>query len=159
MDNFIKNLEIKNFKSIKHLSLDCKRVNVFIGKSNILEALGLVSSVFVEDNLNELVRMKKTDDLFFDSFLPNTIEIRLDDRFLLTLSFERELNGLIVFKINISSYDHDIASIFLIREGIIKWSDSHLTEGLAKPQDGNNSVDIFTNTQALPTTSNGSFST
>ena len=41
----IKKLEIENFKSIKHLSLDCKRVNVFIGepnagKSNILEALG-----------------------------------------------------------------------------------------------------------------------
>lgn len=149
MDNFIKNLEIKNFKSIKHLSLDCKRMNVFIGKpnvgkSNILEALGLFSSVFVEDNLNELVRMKKTDDLFFDSFLSNTIEIRLDDRFLLTLSFERELNGVIVFKINISTYDHDIASIFLIREGIIKWSDSHLMEGLIKPHHDNNTVDIFT---------------
>ena len=44
----IKTLEIKNFKSIKHLQLDCKRVNLFIGKpntgkSNILESAGLFS--------------------------------------------------------------------------------------------------------------------
>lgn len=44
----ITKLGIKNFKSIKDLELDCKRVNVFIGepntgKSNILEALGLLS--------------------------------------------------------------------------------------------------------------------
>ncbi|MFA7303696.1 MAG: AAA family ATPase [Methanoregula sp.] len=44
----IERLQIKNFKSIKDLELDCKRVNVFIGepntgKSNILEALGLLS--------------------------------------------------------------------------------------------------------------------
>ena len=44
----IKNLEIKNFKSIKHLKLDCKRINLFIGepntgKSNILETLGILS--------------------------------------------------------------------------------------------------------------------
>ncbi|RLF84116.1 hypothetical protein DRN48_06315, partial [Thermococci archaeon] len=44
----IKTLTIKNFKSIKSLKLDCKRVNVFIGKpnvgkSNILEAIGILS--------------------------------------------------------------------------------------------------------------------
>jgi len=46
--DMITKLGIKNFKSIKSLELDCKRVNVFIGepntgKSNILEALGLLS--------------------------------------------------------------------------------------------------------------------
>jgi AAA15 family ATPase/GTPase len=30
----IKNLEIKNFKSVKHLKLDCKRINLFIGEPN-----------------------------------------------------------------------------------------------------------------------------
>ena len=48
MRHFIKTLDIKNFKSIKHLQLDCKRVNVLIGKpnvgkSNFLEALGVMS--------------------------------------------------------------------------------------------------------------------
>jgi AAA15 family ATPase/GTPase len=45
----IEELEIVNFKSIKNLRLRCKRVNLLIGepntgKSNILEALGLLSS-------------------------------------------------------------------------------------------------------------------
>lgn len=149
MDNFIKNLEIKNFKSIKHLTLDCKRVNVFIGKpnvgkSNILEALGLFSSVFVIENLNELVRMKKVDDLFSDSFLSNTIEISLNENFHLVLSFEREFNGIVVFKINISNNHDDIASLNLIREGFVKWSDSHISSDLLKSLEGNNVVDIFT---------------
>ena len=51
MRHFIKTLDIKNFKSIKHLQLDCKRVNVLIGKpnvgkSNFLEALGVMSSPY-----------------------------------------------------------------------------------------------------------------
>ncbi len=49
----IETLEISNFKSVKHLKLPCKRFNVFIGepntgKSNILEALGLLSFVGME---------------------------------------------------------------------------------------------------------------
>jgi len=48
----IKRLEIKNFKSIKQLELDCKRVNIFIGgpnsgKSNILEGIGILSHFFL----------------------------------------------------------------------------------------------------------------
>lgn len=46
----IKNVSIRNFKSIKELDFKAKRVNVFIGepntgKSNILEALGMFSLV------------------------------------------------------------------------------------------------------------------
>ena len=128
MDNFIKNLEIKNFKSIKHLTLDCKRVNVFIGKpnvgkSNILEALGLFSSEFMIDNLNELIRMKKLDDLFFDFFLSDEVDIRLDNKFRLSLSFKSERNGVAVFFLNLYKNDDHIESIPLIRDGSIKWSD------------------------------------
>lgn len=44
----IESLTMKNFKSIKDLTIDCKRINLFIGepntgKSNILEALGFLS--------------------------------------------------------------------------------------------------------------------
>ena len=44
----INTLEINRFKSIKSLTLDCRKINLFIGepntgKSNILEALGLWS--------------------------------------------------------------------------------------------------------------------
>ena len=46
----IKNVSIRNFKSIKELDFKAKRINVFIGepntgKSNILEALGMFSLV------------------------------------------------------------------------------------------------------------------
>jgi AAA15 family ATPase/GTPase len=44
----INSLTIRNFKSIKDLTVNCKRINLFIGepntgKSNILEAMGLLS--------------------------------------------------------------------------------------------------------------------
>jgi len=45
----IGSLEIENSKSIKHSKLDCRRINVFIGKpntgveSNIIRKLGLLS--------------------------------------------------------------------------------------------------------------------
>ncbi|QXO95666.1 AAA family ATPase [Methanospirillum purgamenti] len=44
----ISNLSIENFKSIKKLGLKCRKVNIFLGepntgKSNILEALGILS--------------------------------------------------------------------------------------------------------------------
>ena len=44
----ITTFDIKGFKSVKAIHLDCKRINLFIGepntgKSNILEALGFLS--------------------------------------------------------------------------------------------------------------------
>ena len=90
MENFIKNLEIKNFKSIKHLTLDCKRMNVFIGKpnvgkSNILEALALLGwdyfldgegSVFFENT----IRYSDLEELFYDrGVIAKEIEVRADN--------------------------------------------------------------------------------
>lgn len=48
----IKSFGIKNFKSVKNLSLECKKVNLFIGepnvgKSNIIEALGFFLGVSI----------------------------------------------------------------------------------------------------------------
>ena len=75
MENRITNLEINNFKSIKHIKMDCKKINVLIGrpnvgKSNILEALSLFQSPqnygnlakgFLEDN----IRFEKVSQLFY----------------------------------------------------------------------------------------------
>ncbi|WP_428665518.1 AAA family ATPase [Runella sp.] len=88
MDNFIKNLEIKNFKSIKHLSLDCKRVNVFIGKpnvgkSNILEATALLGWWDYHLPLREkrffdrIIRYKSLENLFYDNFIEKGKQIRI----------------------------------------------------------------------------------
>ena len=79
-------LEIKNFKSVEHLELSCRRVNVLIGepntgKSNILEALGLISFVghsSQENDLRQFVRCDDTSNLFYDGDLSRAMEITLN---------------------------------------------------------------------------------
>ncbi len=79
--NHIENIEIKNFKSIKHASIkDCRRVNVFIGypnvgKSSILEAMSLFSVNKEGINLNDFVRVEKLTTFFFDGHIENDVEI------------------------------------------------------------------------------------
>lgn len=81
----IKNLEVKNFKSIKHLELDCKRVNVFIGKpntgkSNILESVGIFSLLYGRP-LQDFIRLESMTNLFYDQNLEEKIEIKTDDEY------------------------------------------------------------------------------
>ncbi|MGC8944552.1 MAG: AAA family ATPase [Anaerolineae bacterium] len=76
----IQTLEIQNFKSIRHLRIDCRRVNVFIGepntgKSNILESLGIFSAPFTGD-FGDFVRMEEMTDLFYNHNLRDEITIR-----------------------------------------------------------------------------------
>ncbi len=81
----IKKLSIKNFKSIKDLAIDCRRVNLFIGepnagKSNILETLGLLSWCgHLNTSLKEYVRIQGTQNLFYDDLLDQTVEIRIEN--------------------------------------------------------------------------------
>ncbi|MCX8067496.1 MAG: AAA family ATPase [Anaerolineae bacterium] len=76
----ISRLEIRNFKSIRHLALDCRRVNVFIGepntgKSNILESLGVFSALLT-GNIQDFVRMEEMTDLFHKGNLNEEVAIR-----------------------------------------------------------------------------------
>ena len=85
----INELEIHNFKSIKDLKLSCKRFNLFIGepntgKSNILEALGLVSFDQVQEpdpdaELRNFVRHNQLYNLFYDGVVNDVLSIRFDD--------------------------------------------------------------------------------
>lgn len=86
----IKSLEVKNFKSIKHLSLDCRKVNIFIGKpntgkSNILESVGIFSIPYTKNPdtgrwyLKDLIRFENMANLFYDQDLSEKIEITADD--------------------------------------------------------------------------------
>ena len=83
-NNFLNWVEIKNFKSIKDLRLDCKRVNVFIGKpnvgkSNILEGLGLLGAGYDTSKfLKGSVRYKNMKDLFWDFNTSQSIEVVSD---------------------------------------------------------------------------------
>ncbi|MDW8041127.1 MAG: AAA family ATPase, partial [Nitrososphaerota archaeon] len=70
----IKNLEIFNFKSVKHLKLECKRINLFIGepntgKSNILEVIGLLSYMYYGGDVRRFCRFENMTDLFYDRVL------------------------------------------------------------------------------------------
>lgn len=82
MNNFINQLEIKNFKSIKELKLNCKRVNVFIGKpnvgkSNILEAIGLLNPKMIDSVSagKRTLRFETLSELNYDNDLNNNIYI------------------------------------------------------------------------------------
>lgn len=82
----INKLRIKNFKSIKDLEIDCKKVNVFIGepntgKSNILEALGLLSHISYGE-LRQFVRFESMMDLFYDRNIGEKILIDLKNLYL-----------------------------------------------------------------------------
>lgn len=78
----IKSLNIQNFKSIKHLHLDCKKINIFIGrpntgKSNLLESIGIFSLPF--GNLKDFMRFESMSNLFYDQELSEGIKIIADD--------------------------------------------------------------------------------
>jgi len=111
----IKDLEIKNFKSIKHLKLDCKRINIFIGepntgKSNILEVFGLLShcrhghSSYGDFDKN-FVRFENMTDLFFDGNINDKIEIRFDGKIFRVEYQEKQFKGFYNQK-EVFSYDN-----------------------------------------------------
>jgi len=80
----IESLEIRGFKSIEHLKLNCKRVNLFIGepntgKSNILEAIGLLSHIY-HGNIRHFVRFENMSNLFYDHILENKVNISFDEK-------------------------------------------------------------------------------
>lgn len=104
MKNHIQNLEIKNFKSIKHLQLECKRVNIFIGepnvgKSNILEALSLLGACAVPDSFKDFVRFEQVSNLFYDGVLENEIQV-LTNQYNSKLSYDGEIFTLSIFDKN-----------------------------------------------------------
>jgi AAA15 family ATPase/GTPase len=91
----INTLTIQNFKSIRDLTLGCRRVNVFIGepnagKTNILEALGLFCPQVLRQ-LPKALRVSEPVDLFWDQNLESTIKVACDDA---EISVGGALNGL-----------------------------------------------------------------
>ncbi len=92
----INNIEIKNFKSIRHQKIDgCKRINVFIGypnvgKSNIIEAIGLfsVGELSQEDfRFNQICRVKHFSELYYNSDVRKEIEVIVNDNPTLKIKF------------------------------------------------------------------------
>jgi len=76
-------IHIRNFKSIRELKFDTKRVNIFVGepntgKSNILEALAFFSQGVLISAAQELLRFKTTADLFFDQKVANELSVNAE---------------------------------------------------------------------------------
>ena len=93
------NIEIKNFKSIRHQKIEgCKRINVFIGypnvgKSNILEALSLLT--FIREKrrpigLKGLVRFEKLSQLFNYNNIQNPAVVYFNKDYSLSVKYEDE---------------------------------------------------------------------
>ena len=81
----IDNIEIKNFKSIRHQKIEgCKRVNVFIGypntgKSNILEALNLYGVTNIESpSITDVLRLEDNPNIFFNGDIENVASIKIN---------------------------------------------------------------------------------
>lgn len=73
MSGMIERLIISNFKSIRHLDLNCKRINLFIGepntgKSNILEVIGFLTRT-PRGDLNDIVRFEMINELFYNQII------------------------------------------------------------------------------------------
>jgi len=80
--DMLQEIEIQHFKSIDHLKIDCKKLNIFIGepntgKSNILEALGVFAMPY-RRNLEGLVRYENMSDLFHAKEPANRISVKTD---------------------------------------------------------------------------------
>jgi len=79
----ITKLSVSNFKSVRQLDIDCKKVNLFIGepntgKSNILEVLGLLSwSRDIGYDLSDFVRFQLLQNLFYDQLIDDDIRLLL----------------------------------------------------------------------------------
>jgi hypothetical protein len=78
-------INIENFKSIRDLEFSAKRVNVFIGepntgKSNIIDALALLSARTFLASMKEVLRFRTTADLFFDQAIAKGLAVQAGDR-------------------------------------------------------------------------------
>lgn len=104
MDHFIDQIDIRNFKSIREMTVSgFKRINLFIGrpnvgKSNILEALSLFSLPYVWEGskkLIDLVRLVNPFELFFDG--------NYEQPCLVSIDFNSETQEPIVYEVSLGA--------------------------------------------------------
>lgn len=87
-NTFFNTVQITNFKSLKDVTLsDCKRINLLIGKpnvgkSNIIEAIGLLGLGYSRFNknkkLSQFIRFDNTPELFFDGNTNDVIRVAIN---------------------------------------------------------------------------------
>ncbi|HRG47677.1 MAG TPA: AAA family ATPase [Leptospiraceae bacterium] len=99
-----KNLTIKNFKSIKEMNIECKRINLFIGKpnvgkSNILEALSIFDLPYAINQgliLNDLIRHTNAKNFFYDNQTKDNATVYMDSNSV-TMRYDNSSQSVEVF--------------------------------------------------------------
>jgi AAA15 family ATPase/GTPase len=168
----ITKLSVSNFKSVRQLDIDCKKVNLFIGepntgKSNILEALALMSwCEFRGRILRDYVRFQTTQNLFYDQLVDHEIHISmslsskktdiglcvrfLNDRFELLSLIESRANAWIDYDGNFHGSDVNLQTRnikFFRFKNIPNYTDP--TPGDLKPPDGANLFSVVFGSENL----------
>lgn len=153
----IKNLEIFNFKSIKHLKLECKRINLFIGepnmgKSNILEVIALLSHTYhLRGSFHQFIRFENMTDLFYDNILENNVRVLFDEK-ILEISFkdgkfignytDEKGKGFLIFSYGYEGTGHIIqnsdCSLFKFYRFSVRSDFPNLRSEFLNPPDGDN---------------------
>ena len=79
----ITKLSVSNFKSVRQLDIDCKKINLFIGepntgKSNILETLGFLGWLGQPSDIpfSESIRFQSVPNLFYDQLVDQDITVK-----------------------------------------------------------------------------------
>ncbi len=119
----IKTLSIKRFKSIRELSIACRKVNVFIGapdtgKTNILDALTLLSRLGWYLPLDSSLRLRAElgfDALFYRQFYDAPLEIALEADGKLAEDWERHLK---TTSISVQAVNDSAARALRLRLGL-----------------------------------------
>lgn len=168
----ITKLSISNFKSVRQLDIECKKVNLFIGepntgKSNILEALALLSWwAHLDQNMGDYVRFQATQNLFYDQLLDHEIRISLSlssgkpdtglyvrflkNRFWLRSQTTSRANAWIDYKGNFSGSNVDVQTgdiKFFRFKNLPNYTDA--TPGGLKPPDGLNLFSVVFGSESL----------
>lgn len=86
MENAINTLRIQNFKSIKDVTMQPRRVNLIIGppnvgKSNILEAMSLLGGISHEKKdkfMGSFIRYEEPRQMFYDNLVSSVIRVETD---------------------------------------------------------------------------------
>jgi AAA15 family ATPase/GTPase len=131
MSAFFNTVHITNFKSLKDVTLsDCKRINLLIGKpnvgkSNILEAIGLFGLPYLhyyfpnnpkDKDLTLLIRSENIGELFFDGNIDDFISINANTSLSYTIEHQKQYNRTLL-TIGGKGFGFDSRGIFSDSEG------------------------------------------
>ncbi len=163
----ITSFKIERFKSLRHLELACRRVNLFIGepntgKSNILEALGMLSwGGSSRGLLSSFVRFRHLQNLFYDDLTDEPIEIHCEGKLAGTLQvrFQKDSFSFVFDNRQFRSVNYDgqadvgnvVSGLSQIRKYRFRSLDQYdsAEPGALIPPDGPNLFSVLYSSKAL----------